>query len=123
MNNVLELYLITKLVKVLTQEWTETEAFKLGIIDKNGKPLKKSIWLKTTEERLAYTTFHRFAFNLKRLVESVPGGKSKIAKYLTVYALFREESEPNVNALFEQEFPSALNTIFEEYIRESNGQK
>jgi hypothetical protein len=118
MNSVLELYLIFKLIKILTQEWTETEAYKLGIIDRNGKFLKKSRQLKTSQERLAFSTLHRFAFNLKRMVESLPGGKSKFAKYLTVWALFKEETEKSkINSLFEQDF-SDLNNDFERFLRE-----
>lgn len=121
MNSVLELYLISKLVSLMTQEWTETDAYKLGIIDKNGKFLKKYRQLKTTQERLAFSTLHRFAFNLKKLIESLPGGKFKVAKYLTVWALFREEKDSNLNTLFEEDF-SNLNRMFEhEYSENSNG--
>lgn len=118
MNNVLELYLIAKLVKIITQDWVETDAYKLGIIDKNGKFLKKSYSLKTSQERLAFSTLHRFAFNLKKIVESLPGGKTKMAKYITVWALFKEETEKlALNESFEQEF-SDLNIDFEETFRE-----
>ena len=78
MNSVLELYLLSKLITYMTQEWTETDAYKLGIIDKKGNFLKKYRQLKTSEERLAFSTLHRFAFNLKKLIESLPGGKSKV---------------------------------------------
>jgi hypothetical protein len=113
MNSVLELYLLSKLITYMTQDWTETDAYKLGIIDKKGNFLKKYRQLKTSQERSAFSTLHRFAFNLKKLIESLPGGKSKVAKYLTVFALFREEAEKGykTNLLFEEEF-SGLNRVF-----------
>lgn len=112
MNSILELYLISKLVTIMVQDWTKTDAFKLGIIDKKGNFLKKYSQLKTAKERTAFSTLHRFAFNLKKMIESLPGGKTKIAKYLTVWALFREDTEmTNFDTLFEEKF-STLNRMF-----------
>lgn len=112
MNSLLEIYLLTKLVGILTTDWTKLPAYKLGIIDDNGKFLKKSSKLKTNEEKNAFTLFHRFAFNLKRLIETLPGGKSRLAKYLTVYALLKEEL--SIDDTF-AEFVT-MDTVFEEYI-------
>lgn len=103
----------------MVQDWTETDAFKLGIIDAKGNFLKKYSQLKTAKERLAFSTLHRFAFNLKKIIESLPGGKSKISKYLTVWALFREQFDAiegenkDVNLLFEEKF-SPINTLFDD---------
>jgi hypothetical protein len=117
MSKILELYLISKLAGILTKDWTEMDAYKLGIIDRNGKFLKKSYDLKTSKERLAFSSLHRFAFNLKKLIESFPGGKSKIAKYITVWALIKEGREDlNLNETFEHRF-STLNSEFEEEFR------
>ena len=37
----LNLYFIYKFLRILTTPWENTDAFKLGIIDKNGGILKK----------------------------------------------------------------------------------
>lgn len=60
MANVADTYMIYQVLKRLTTPFNETKAFELGLIDKNGKLLKKP---KTQEERKAYNYFDRFIFN------------------------------------------------------------
>jgi hypothetical protein len=115
MNSFLEIYLITKLINALTSDWTSLPAYKLGIIDKNGKQLKKSYELKTTEERNAFSLLHRFAFNLKRLIETFPGGKTRLAKYLAAYALLREDQIADLDKKFLEESQN-INSVFETYL-------
>ena len=38
---VMDLFMVYQFVKRLTTPWDQTEAFKLGLIDANGKKLKK----------------------------------------------------------------------------------
>ena len=65
----LNVFFIYKFLRILTQPFNETDAFKLGIIDENGKILKKHNKLKTTEEKDSYTLMHRLVWKLKRLME------------------------------------------------------
>ena len=44
-----------KFIKILSQPFKETDAYKLGIIDERCKILKKFKTLKGTEEKKAYT--------------------------------------------------------------------
>jgi len=85
-----DLYFTFRFLKLLTTPWTETEAFKLGLIDDNGKRLKSKA-IKTSEEKDAYTSFMRVVFNMKRLIQKLPGGSSKIATYASALLLIREE--------------------------------
>lgn len=84
------LYFTYKFLRTLTYKWTEMDAYKLGIIDENGKVLKKARTLNTPEERDAYSIFHRLAFNLKRILEKLPFGKSKLASYAAALYLIKE---------------------------------
>ena len=59
------------------------DAYKLGIIDKNGKVLRKAKNVETFKEKEAYTILHRFVFNLKRLINIVLLVKSKLGTYAT----------------------------------------
>ena len=63
---------------MLVTPFENTEAYKLNIIDKNGKVLRKARTLSTAKEKDNYTLLHRFVFNLKRLINFIPGGKSKL---------------------------------------------
>ena len=89
MANVADTYMIYQVLKRLTTPFDETKAFELGLIDKNGKLLKKA---KTSEEKKAYTYFDRFIFNMKRLLHKF-GLKSKFASYGAALFLLKEDRD------------------------------
>ena len=62
-----------RIIKLLVTPFDRQEAFKYGIIDADGKVLKKAKTLKTERERKAYTVLHRFIFNLKRILAKATG--------------------------------------------------
>ena len=74
---VIDTYIVYKIISILVKDWDEQDAYKLGIIDNKGKVLKKAKELDTSKEKAAYTVLVRFVFNLKRLLNKVPGGRSK----------------------------------------------
>jgi hypothetical protein len=86
------LYFTYKFLRVLTQKWEDSEAYKLGIVDKNGKLLRRVRELKTREEKDAYSIFNRLAFNLKRILNKLPFGKSALASYAAALFLIKEHS-------------------------------
>lgn len=83
-------YYAYRFVKILTTPWEETDAYELGIIDENGKVLRKSRTLRTSEEKDAYTIFHRLVFGIKRILEKIPGGRSVVASYAAALYLIKE---------------------------------
>lgn len=86
---------IYKFIQLLVREWKDNPAYELGIIDENGKTLKKARDLKTSEEKEAYTMFHRLVFNIKRLLSKVPGGSSKLGSFAAALWLLKESEELN----------------------------
>ena len=95
MSSLADTYITYRIIKILVTPWKEQEAYKLGIIDNNGKVLKKSKELQTSKEKDAYTVLIRFVFNLKRILNQVPGGKSKFGSYATAAVLLLKEEEEN----------------------------
>ena len=87
----LNLYFIYKFLRILTTPWESTDAFKLGIVDEKGKILKKHRKLKLDKEKEAYTMMHRLVWKLKRLMEKIPFGKSRLASYAAALWLIKEE--------------------------------
>jgi hypothetical protein len=87
-----DLFYAYRFIKLLVTDWEKTEAFKLGIIDDDGKVLKKTRELKTSEEKAAYTVFHRLVFNIKRLLSKLPFGRTKLASWATALFLIKEET-------------------------------
>ena len=59
-NRAIDLFVVYRFLKLLVTPWDKQEAFKQGIIDKNGKLLKKSRQLKTDDEKSSFTLLHRF---------------------------------------------------------------
>ena len=84
-------FITYKIISSLVTPWEDQEAFKYGIIDDKGKLLKKTSKLKTTDEKNAFTLFHRIIFNLKRLIQKLPGGSSKLGSYAAGLFLIKEE--------------------------------
>ena len=84
-------FITYKIISTLVTDWEDQPAFEHGIIDKKGKLLRKSNTLKTNDERNSYTLFHRLVFNLKRLIQKLPGGSSKLASYAAGLFLIKEE--------------------------------
>ena len=83
---------------MLTTPFEDTDAFKLGIIDDKGNRIK-SKKVSTTEEKTAFTTFHRLVFNVKKLLEKIPGGQSKLASYAAALFLLKEKLELSDNTI------------------------
>lgn len=74
----------------LVEPFDKTDAFKLGIIDKDGKLLRDADSLKTQDEKDAYNYLTRLVFNLKRLLAKLPGGSSKLSSLVASYFLIKE---------------------------------
>ncbi|SVA45175.1 uncharacterized protein METZ01_LOCUS98029, partial [marine metagenome] len=88
----MNLYFIYKFLRILTTPFASTDAFKLGIIDEKGKILIKKSKLKSIEQKEAYTMFDRLVWKLKRLMEKIPFGKTRIASYAAALWLIKEEN-------------------------------
>ena len=111
-----DLFYTFRFIKLLTTPFDETDAFKLGIIDEKGKRTKKP--LSTSEEKSAFTTFHRLVFNLKKLLAKVPGGSSKLASYASALFLIREKyelSDKSINKIIKAMDVDVLDFMTEDY--------
>ena len=86
------IYFVYQFIKKLVTPFEKTDAFKLGIIDKDGKILKKRRNLEGSKEKDAYTLSDTLVWNIKKLIGKVPGGKSKIASYAAALFLIKEQT-------------------------------
>ena len=86
------IYFVYQFIKKLVTPFEKTDAFKLGIIDKNGKILKKIRELEGSKEKEAYTLSDTLVWNIKKLIGKIPGGKSKIASYAAALFLIKEQT-------------------------------
>ncbi|MCH2406235.1 MAG: hypothetical protein MK200_08600, partial [Nitrosopumilus sp.] len=92
-----DLYFVFRFLRLLTAKYTATNAYKLGIIDKKGKPLKKSSDLTTSEEKSSYTMLHRLTWKIRGLIEKIPLiGKSILLNYAAALFLLKEQKDPRI---------------------------
>jgi hypothetical protein len=105
-NKAVDLFLVYQFLKRLATPFDQWEAFRLGIIDRNGKVLKPSSTLKTSEEIKAWGYFDRMVANLKKLLAKVPGGSTRIASYAAALLLLKEQD--NLEKLSDEEMTQLL---------------
>ena len=92
-----DLYFVFRFLRLLTMKYERTDAYKYGIIDKKGKPLKKSSELETVDEKASYTMLHRLVFKVRRLIEKVPVlGKSILLNYAAALFLLKEQDNKRI---------------------------
>ena len=90
MSRAVDLFVTYRFLKLLVTPWNKQEAFKLGIIDKNGKALKKAKDLGKEEERASFTLLHRLVFNCKRIMSKIPFVRSQLGTYAAALFLLKE---------------------------------
>ena len=95
-----------RVLSMLVKNFEDTKAFKLGIIDAKGKNLKKPATLKTQEEKEAYNYLNRLVFNMKKIINRLPGGESKLKSLTAAYFLVKEYYERNdrTTSLMEEKY-------------------
>lgn len=83
-----------RFLRLLTTPFEETEAYKRGIINADGKR-DRNFNMDSMENRESYknyyTPFHRLVFNIKRLMGVAPGGSSRLASYAAALYLIKEQ--------------------------------
>ena len=100
-----DLFVAYRFLRILTTAWEDQEAFKHGIIDKDGKLLRKANTLTKSEEKASFTMLHRLVFNLKRILHKIPGVRTKIGTYATALYLLKQhfptvENEKSIELVF-----------------------
>ena len=91
----IDLFVVYRFLRILTTPWEEQEAFKHGIIDKDGKLLRRNNTLKTEDEKKSHTLLHRLVFNLKRILSKVGIRGALGSAAAAAIAFFREQNDYN----------------------------
>lgn len=112
-NRVIDLLIIYRIVKLMATDFKNQEAFKFGIIDADGKQLRKNKDLNTEAERNSYTVLHRFVFNLKRILSKF-GLKSSLSNFSVALALILKENQELI------QYKSSIESAVITYLKETN---
>jgi hypothetical protein len=86
----IDLWMVYAFIKRLITPFSEWEAYKLGIIDERGNVLKKRKELRLQAEVRAFGVFDVLVLNLKKLLEKLPAGQTRLASYAAALWLIRE---------------------------------
>jgi len=130
MGRAVDLFVTYRFLKLLTTPFNKTDAFKFGIIVKDGNRIKNEDGsvevLRTPDEKGAYTILHKLIFNIKKLFGKVPGLRTKVGTYAAALFLLKDTFKEHVEDpdVFEKEFMKYLkeegyeldNSISEEVI-------
>ena len=120
MGRAIDLFVTYRFIKLLVTPFKDTDAFKLGIIDKDGNRIMpppkggvrqtKPETLSTSEEKAAYTVLHKLVFNIKKLFGKVPGLRTKLGTYAAALFLLKDTFKESVDDpdVFEREFMKYL---------------
>ena len=116
MGRAVDLFVTYRFLKLLTTPFEKQDAFKLGIIDKNGHRIKKekstkpAVELSTTELKNAYTILHKLVFNIKKIFAKVPGLRTKVGTYAAALFLLKDTFKESVEDpdTFEKQFLNYL---------------
>jgi len=110
MSRIVDNLIAYKVLKMLVTNFTDTEAFKLGIIDAKGKNIRKANTLRTSEEKDAYTFLNRLVFNMKKIINKLPGGENKTKSLVAALWLVKEtyESGSRSTAMMQEKFDKLM---------------
>jgi hypothetical protein len=113
MSRIVDNLIAFRILSMLVKPFAETDAFRLGIIDGTGKNLKKSSDLKTTEEKDAYTYLHRLVFNMKKILNKLPGNENKTKSLVAALYLVKEyyQQSDRTVSMMEERYIKILDTV------------
>jgi hypothetical protein len=113
MSRIVDNLIAMKIVRMITQNFEDTEAFKLGIIDHQGNNLRKMSTLSTEEERNAYSYLNRLVFNMKKILNRLPGGENRMKSLVGALWLVKEyyESGSRTTSLMEDRYKHIMRII------------
>lgn len=84
---VIDIFMVYQMIKRLVQPYDQMDAFKYGLIDANGKRVKKAT---TPAEKRSLGYFDRMILNLKRLLGTIPLGRTRLATFAAALLLLKE---------------------------------
>jgi len=115
MGRAIDLFVTYRFIKILVTPFEKQEAYKLGVIDKNGNRIlipgtNKPTILNTIKEKNSYTVLHKLVFNIKKIFAKVPGLRTKVGTYAAALFLLKDTFKESVDDpdMFEKEFVKYL---------------
>ena len=95
---IVDTLIVFRILKLLVTPFNKQKAYTFGFIDKDGKrithKMRDGVKVRnvpfTKMEKSSMTMLHRLVFNLKRIIEKVPFGKTQFASYAVALLMLKE---------------------------------
>ena len=109
MGRPIDLFVTYRFIKLLVTPFEKQEAYKLGIIDKDGNRIKGKK-IESSNEQNSYTILHKLVYNIKKIFGKVPGLRTKLGTYAAALFLLKDTFKEHVEDpdVFEKEFMKYL---------------
>lgn len=119
--SVVNLFMVYQFLKRLVTPFNQWEAYREGVIDERGNILIRSKDRHTLDQKRSFGKFDLLVLRLKKLLEKLPGGKSRLASYAAALMLIKEDwnkySEEEIEQLnIEQSYSTIMEQLEEEGI-------
>ena len=113
MSRVVDNIIALRIVRMLTTNFSDTQAFKLGIIDAHGNTLKPASTLTSAHEKDAFTYLDRLVFNMKKIINRLPGGESHLKSLVGALWLVKEyyQSGSRTTSLMEERYREVMRML------------
>ena len=117
---VVDLFMVYQFLKRLATPFEKWDAYKAGVIDKQGNILLKKHERGSLEQKNAFKIFDLMILKLKRLLGKIPGGKTRIASYAAALWLIKEDWESKTE---EQLLSEDIEDEFMRYMKDARNRK
>lgn len=111
MSQVIDNLIAYRVLSMLVKPFKDTDAYKLGIIDDKGNNLIKSRDFTKQEQKDAYNYLTRLVFNLKKLLNKLPGGDNKTKNLIAAFFLIKEAYANRATQIDEARFEYLLKLL------------
>lgn len=109
MANLVDLYIVYRILRKLTTPFDQWDAYKQGVIDAEGNIIKKPEDRTTLDQKESLTTLDTLILNLKKILGKLPFGKTRLASYGAALFLIKEEKNLTEENL-EERFVAYMNS-------------
>lgn len=111
-NVVVDTFIVYQFLRRLVTPFNQWEAFKLGIIDDKGNILRRRNTLRTSQERNSFSLFDLMILKMKRVLERLPFGRSRLASYAAALYFIKESNN------FDEDHYNNDEDIFAEFMED-----
>ena len=90
--SVVDLFVVYQFIRRLATPFNKWDAYKKGVIDERGNIILKPNE-RDRQQKDSFKIFDVMILKLKRLLEKIPGGKTRLASYAAALYLVKEDWE------------------------------